>query len=71
MYEFDLILMTVKMQGPVLVEDTCLSFDAMGELPGPYMYDSCHLSHISEFHSYGLTENGSSMNLDQLICTRC
>ena len=22
---------------PVLVEDTCLSFDAMGELPGPYM----------------------------------
>jgi len=27
-----------KLQGPVLVEDTCLSFDAMGELPGPYMY---------------------------------
>lgn len=24
--------------GPVLVEDTCLSFNAMGELPGPYMY---------------------------------
>lgn len=24
--------------GPVLVEDTCLSFDAWNELPGPYMY---------------------------------
>ncbi|KAB8349455.1 hypothetical protein FH972_023482 [Carpinus fangiana] len=24
-------------QGPVLVEDTCLSFNAMGELPGPYI----------------------------------
>jgi inosine triphosphate pyrophosphatase len=23
----------------VLVEDTCLSFDAMGEMPGPYMFD--------------------------------
>ncbi|KAI9714766.1 MAG: nucleoside triphosphate pyrophosphohydrolase ham1 [Bogoriella megaspora] len=26
--------------GPVLVEDTCLCFDALGELPGPYMYVS-------------------------------
>lgn len=23
--------------GPVLVEDTCLCFDALGGLPGPYM----------------------------------
>ena len=26
-----------QLQSPVLVEDTCLSFDAMGEMPGPYM----------------------------------
>ncbi|KAH8632964.1 Inosine triphosphate pyrophosphatase [Alternaria alternata] len=25
-------------QGPVLVEDTCLCFKAMNDLPGPYMY---------------------------------
>lgn len=24
--------------GPVLVEDTCLCFDALNGLPGPYMY---------------------------------
>jgi len=24
--------------GPVLVEDTCLCFNALKELPGPYMY---------------------------------
>jgi inosine triphosphate pyrophosphatase len=24
-------------QGPVLVEDTCLCFKAMNDLPGPYM----------------------------------
>lgn len=28
----------VKVQGPVLVEDTCLCFDAFSELPGPYVY---------------------------------
>lgn len=27
-----------QVKGPVLVEDTCLSFNAWGELPGPYMY---------------------------------
>ena len=27
-----------KIQGPVLVEDTCLCFNALKELPGPYMY---------------------------------
>ncbi len=26
------------MNGPVLIEDTSLCFDALGELPGPYMY---------------------------------
>lgn len=29
---------TLQVGGPVLVEDTCLSFDAFNELPGPYMY---------------------------------
>jgi inosine triphosphate pyrophosphatase len=27
-----------QVQGPVLVEDTCLCFDAFDELPGPYVY---------------------------------
>ena len=26
-------------KGPVLVEDTCLGYNAMGGLPGPYMYE--------------------------------
>ena len=26
-----------KIKGPVLVEDTCLCFNALKELPGPYM----------------------------------
>ncbi|KUI58865.1 Inosine triphosphate pyrophosphatase [Cytospora mali] len=28
--------------GPVLVEDTCLCFNALNGLPGPYMYDIGH-----------------------------
>ncbi|CAG8962261.1 hypothetical protein HYFRA_00005315 [Hymenoscyphus fraxineus] len=28
-------------KGPVLVEDTCLCFNALNELPGPYMYATC------------------------------
>lgn len=27
----------VKVDGPVIVEDTCLCFKALGGLPGPYM----------------------------------
>ncbi|KAK0356816.1 nucleoside triphosphate pyrophosphohydrolase ham1 [Friedmanniomyces endolithicus] len=27
-----------RVQGPVLVEDTCLCFNAFNELPGPYVY---------------------------------
>lgn len=27
-----------QIQGPVLVEDTCLCFNAFDELPGPYVY---------------------------------
>lgn len=30
--------------GPVLVEDTCLCFNALGGLPGPYMYVCFFLS---------------------------
>ena len=26
-----------QLNGPVLVEDTCLCFNVMGGLPGPYM----------------------------------
>lgn len=28
---------TTKVDGPVLVEDTCLCFNALGGLPGPYV----------------------------------
>jgi len=28
-----------QVQGPVLVEDTCLCFNALKGLPGPYMYE--------------------------------
>lgn len=28
----------LQVKGPVLVEDTCLCFNALKELPGPYMY---------------------------------
>lgn len=29
---------TALVKGPVLVEDTCLCFNALNGLPGPYMY---------------------------------
>jgi inosine/xanthosine triphosphate pyrophosphatase family protein len=28
----------LQIQGPVLVEDTCLCFNALNGLPGPYVY---------------------------------
>ena len=31
------VLNTEKIGGPVLTEDTCLCFNALKELPGPYM----------------------------------
>lgn len=31
------LLTLSQVQGPVLVEDTCLCFNALKELPGPYM----------------------------------
>lgn len=37
-----------QVKGPVLVEDTCLSFNAMGELPGPYMHAVHSLLHLLE-----------------------
>ena len=30
-------VLVLQVQGPVLVEDTCLCFNALGGLPGPYM----------------------------------
>lgn len=30
-------LRMIQIQGPVLVEDTCLCFKALNDLPGPYM----------------------------------
>ena len=31
-------LAALKVQGPVITEDTSLCFNALGGLPGPYMY---------------------------------
>ncbi|PNY29848.1 Inosine triphosphate pyrophosphatase [Tolypocladium capitatum] len=40
-------------KGPVLVEDTCLCFNALKELPGPYMYAG-HTSFKWFFEKLGL-----------------
>ena len=37
------MLRSNQVGGPVLVEDTCLCFDALKELPGPYMYVECKI----------------------------
>ncbi|GIZ47116.1 hypothetical protein CKM354_001021600 [Cercospora kikuchii] len=37
-------------QGPVLVEDTCLCFDAFKELPGPYVKWFLKALGVQEFH---------------------
>ena len=37
------LLRTLQVEGPVLVEDTCLCFNALQELPGPYMYVAIHV----------------------------
>lgn len=34
------MMFSLKVDGPVLVEDTCLCFKALGGLPGPYMWVS-------------------------------
>jgi inosine triphosphate pyrophosphatase len=33
-----MLISVSQINGPVLVEDTCLCFKAMNDLPGPYMY---------------------------------
>ncbi|KAK3053793.1 nucleoside triphosphate pyrophosphohydrolase ham1 [Extremus antarcticus] len=38
-------------KGPVLVEDTCLCFNAMGELPGPYVYAIFHPALLSRLQA--------------------
>lgn len=35
------MLISEKVGGAVLTEDTCLCFNALKELPGPYMYVCC------------------------------
>jgi inosine triphosphate pyrophosphatase len=35
---YAVLIPVTQVQGPVLVEDTCLCFDAFDELPGPYVY---------------------------------
>lgn len=35
--EFQVFFLFLQIDGPVIVEDTCLCFKALGGLPGPYM----------------------------------
>lgn len=37
MIETDILFVLFQIDGPVIVEDTCLCFNALGGLPGPYM----------------------------------
>jgi inosine triphosphate pyrophosphatase len=40
----------VQINGPVIVEDTCLCFNALKGLPGPYMYSPASLNLMSSPH---------------------
>ncbi|KAJ6694958.1 INOSINE TRIPHOSPHATE PYROPHOSPHATASE/HAM1 PROTEIN [Salix koriyanagi] len=50
-------LAAVEVKGPVLVEDTCLCFNALKGLPGPYitLHQSHEPSHISYFRRNDLS----------------
>ena len=43
----------LQVGGPVLTEDTCLCFNALQELPGPYMYLSIRPSFLATQSSDG------------------
>ncbi len=73
----------LKIGGPVLTEDTCLCFNALKELPGPYMYVVSHvLFYIAMIYvsvsvsvlfaetEYAI-ENGSSKLLASKVSTTC
>ncbi|KAF2763616.1 Ham1-like protein [Teratosphaeria nubilosa] len=53
-------------KGPVLVEDTCLCFDAWDELPGPYVKWFLQALGVQQFHKLlaGFEEKGA-----QAVCT--
>lgn len=53
----------------MLVEDTCLCFKAMNDLPGPYMY-CCHHPHALAVLTRS-TANGSCSPSALSNCTRC
>ncbi|THY34868.1 Ham1-like protein [Aureobasidium pullulans] len=52
--------------GPVLVEDTCLCFDAFDELPGPYVKWFMQSLGVKQFHKLlaGFEDKGA-----QAVCT--
>jgi len=53
-------------QGPVLVEDTCLCFDAFGELPGPYVKWFLQSLGVEQFHKLLA---GFENKAAQAVCT--
>ncbi|KAF7189941.1 Inosine triphosphate pyrophosphatase [Pseudocercospora fuligena] len=53
-------------QGPVLVEDTCLCFDAFDELPGPYVKWFLKALGVKKFH---LLLAGFEDKSAQAVCT--
>ncbi|KAF2484731.1 inosine triphosphate pyrophosphatase-like protein [Neohortaea acidophila] len=53
-------------QGPVLVEDTCLCFNAWGELPGPYVKWFLKSLGVDRFH---LLLAGFEDKSAQAVCT--
>jgi len=61
---YKLIHLTQQVGGPVLVEDTCLSFDAFNELPGPYMY----VQHSPPFSLSPSLDSTSSTNHSSFHC---
>lgn len=52
------LLKHAQVDGPVLVDDTSLCFNALGGLPGPYMYVMTNVSSRTAADEY-LEANGS------------
>src|SRR6201995_299586 len=62
-----------QIKGPVLVEDTCLCFNALKELPGPYMYVGGQLHGVAQGTDVFSIASGSwksSGTMDSIIFSR-
>ena len=61
----------LEIGGPVLTEDTCLCFNALKELPGPYMWVHPSLSYWTKICLDKMLANGSSKPLATKASTTC